>query len=35
VAVVTRTRYNTPGMHDETRRLLEKHVFAALTCIAN
>ncbi len=35
VAVVTRTRYNTPGMHDETRRLLEIHVFAAMTCIAN
>jgi CubicO group peptidase (beta-lactamase class C family) len=32
VAVVTRTRYNTRGMHDETRRLLEKHVFAALPC---
>jgi len=35
VTVVTRTRYNTPGMHDETRRLLEKHVFAALGCSAN
>ncbi len=32
VAVVTRTRYNTRGMHDETARLLENHVFAALRC---
>jgi CubicO group peptidase (beta-lactamase class C family) len=32
VAVVTRTRYNTRGMHEETVRLLESHVFAALNC---
>ncbi|HEU4780767.1 MAG TPA: serine hydrolase [Steroidobacteraceae bacterium] len=32
VAVVTRTHYNQRGMHDETVRLLEKHVFAALPC---
>jgi CubicO group peptidase (beta-lactamase class C family) len=32
VAVVTRTHYNKRGMHDETARLLEKHVFAALPC---
>jgi hypothetical protein len=32
VAVVTRTHYNQKGMHDETVRLLEKHVFAALPC---
>ena len=34
VAVVTRTRYNQKGMHEETARLLEKHVFAALKCTA-
>ena len=34
VVVVTRTRYSTPGMHDETARLLEQHVFAALPCTA-
>jgi CubicO group peptidase (beta-lactamase class C family) len=34
VAVVTRTRYNTRGMHEETARLLENHVFAALPCTA-
>jgi CubicO group peptidase (beta-lactamase class C family) len=33
VAVVTRTRYNQRGMHDETVRLLENHVFAALPCV--
>jgi len=32
VAVVTRTHYNQKGMHDETTRLLEQHVFAALPC---
>jgi CubicO group peptidase (beta-lactamase class C family) len=32
VAVVTRTHYNQRGMHEETVRLLEKHVFAALPC---
>jgi len=30
---VTRTHYNQKGMHDETVRLLEKHVFAALPCV--
>ena len=34
VVVVTRTRYNQKGMHEETARLLEKHVFAALKCTA-
>jgi CubicO group peptidase (beta-lactamase class C family) len=34
VVVITRTRYNTPGMHDETTALLEKHVLAALPCTA-
>ncbi len=34
VAVVTRTHYNQKGMHEETARLLEKHVFAALKCTA-
>jgi len=33
VAVVTRTHYNQRGMHDETVRLLEKHVFATLPCV--
>lgn len=33
VVVVTRTRYNQRGMHAETVRLLEKHVFAALPCV--
>ena len=32
VAVVTRTHYNQRGMHEQTARLLEKHVFAALPC---
>jgi hypothetical protein len=32
VALVTRTHYNQRGMHDETVRLLEQHVFAALRC---
>lgn len=32
VAVVTRTHYNQKRMHEETARLLEKHVFAALPC---
>src|SRR5690606_15585741 len=32
VAVVTRTRYNQRGMHQETVRLLEEHVLAALPC---
>ena len=32
VAVVTRTHYNQKGMHEETARLLEQHVFAALPC---
>jgi len=32
VVVVTRTHYNQKGMHEETARLLEKHVFAALPC---
>ena len=32
VAVVTRTHYNQKGMHEETARLLERHVFAALPC---
>lgn len=31
--VVTRTRYNQRGMHDETVRLLENHVFATLPCV--
>jgi CubicO group peptidase (beta-lactamase class C family) len=35
VVVVTRTHYNTQGMHEETARLLEKHVFAALKCTAS
>jgi CubicO group peptidase (beta-lactamase class C family) len=34
VVVVTRTRYNQRGMHQETARLLEKHVFATLPCIS-
>ena len=33
VAVVTRTHYGQRGMHDETVRLLEKHVFATLPCV--
>jgi CubicO group peptidase (beta-lactamase class C family) len=32
VAVVTRTHYNRRGMHQQTARLLEKHVLAALRC---
>lgn len=32
VIVVTRTHFNQRGMHDETVRLLEKHLFAALRC---
>jgi len=35
VAVVTRTHYNKRGMHDQTAKLLEKHVLAALTCSAS
>jgi CubicO group peptidase (beta-lactamase class C family) len=34
VAVVTRTHYNRRGMHDQTTKLLEKHVLAALSCTA-
>jgi CubicO group peptidase (beta-lactamase class C family) len=30
--VVTRTNYNRRGMHDQTKELIEKHVFAALAC---
>jgi CubicO group peptidase (beta-lactamase class C family) len=33
VAVVTRTHYNQKGMHEQTRELLEKHVFGALDCV--
>jgi len=33
VAVVTRTHYNKRGMHDQTAKLLEQHVLAALNCI--
>ncbi len=32
VAVVTRRHYGQSGMHQQTRKLLEEHVFAALTC---
>jgi len=32
VAVVTRRHYNQRGMHQQTARLLEDHVLAALTC---
>jgi hypothetical protein len=32
VAVVTRAHYNQKGMHEETAKLLEQHVFAALPC---
>lgn len=32
VAVVTTTNFNTRGMHDQTARLLEEHVFSALAC---
>jgi hypothetical protein len=32
VAVVTRRHYNQRGMHQQTVRLLEDHVLAALTC---
>ena len=32
VVVVTRTHYNQKGMHEETAKLLEQHVFAALPC---
>ena len=32
VAVVTRTHYNQKGMHEQTARLLEEHVFASLPC---
>jgi CubicO group peptidase (beta-lactamase class C family) len=32
VVVVTRTHYNQRGMHDETLRLIEDHVLAALPC---
>jgi CubicO group peptidase (beta-lactamase class C family) len=33
VVVVTRTHYNQRDMHEQTVRLLEKHVFAALPCV--
>lgn len=32
VVVVTRRHYNEPGMHQQTARLLEDHVLAALKC---
>ena len=32
VIVVTRTRYNTPGMHQETIRLIEDHALPAIMC---
>ena len=32
VAVVTTVNYNTRGMHDQTARLLETHVFPRLRC---
>jgi CubicO group peptidase (beta-lactamase class C family) len=32
VVVVTRTHYNQRGMHEQTVKLLERHVFAALPC---
>lgn len=32
VAVVTTVNFNTRGMHDQTARLLEKHVFSRLRC---
>jgi CubicO group peptidase (beta-lactamase class C family) len=32
VVVVTRHHYNQRGMHQQTVRLLEDHVLAALTC---
>lgn len=32
VVVVTRTNYNTRGMHQQTTRLLEDYVFRALPC---
>lgn len=31
-AVVTRVHFNTRGMHDQTARLLEQHVFSRLRC---
>ncbi len=34
VAVVTRQHYNRRGMHEQTVRLLEEHVLAALNCVA-
>jgi CubicO group peptidase (beta-lactamase class C family) len=34
VAVVTTVNFNTRGMHDQTTRLLEKHVFPRLRCPA-
>jgi CubicO group peptidase (beta-lactamase class C family) len=33
VAVVTRRHYNERGMHQQTLRLLEDHVLAALSCL--
>jgi CubicO group peptidase (beta-lactamase class C family) len=32
VVVVTRTAYNTPGMHQQTTRLLEERVLPAVLC---
>jgi CubicO group peptidase (beta-lactamase class C family) len=32
VAVVTAVNFNTRGMHDQTTRLLERHVFSRLRC---
>jgi CubicO group peptidase (beta-lactamase class C family) len=32
VVVVTRVHYNSRGMHDETTKLLEDHIFRALPC---
>jgi CubicO group peptidase (beta-lactamase class C family) len=32
VAVVTTVNFNTRGMHDQTTRLLEQHVFSRLRC---
>jgi hypothetical protein len=32
IAVVTRVHYNSRGMHDQTTRLLERHVWPRLRC---
>jgi CubicO group peptidase (beta-lactamase class C family) len=32
VAVITRTHYNRRGMHEQTTRMIEDHVLAALAC---